>query len=165
VQAIKGKLILIALLFAVWLGLAHPVDLQELLAAVGVAVIVGLLPIGNAGVFAEIRMHPRALIAALAYGAVFVAELIKANLDVARRVLSPGLPIRPGIVRVHCSLESGVGRLLLANSITLTPGTITVETKGSDFYIHWIDVQAADAEEASRRIVRKFERHLEVFCG
>jgi multicomponent Na+:H+ antiporter subunit E len=145
--------------------LAYPLDLQEIGAAGIVTVVILLLPLGAAGVFGDFRLTPRGIAFALAYLFVFSAELIRANLDVAFRVLSPELPIRPGVVRVRTKLRSRLGRLLLANSITLTPGTITVETDGDLFYVHWINVSGEDVDEATRRIVEKFERYLEVFCG
>jgi multicomponent Na+:H+ antiporter subunit E len=86
-------------------------------------------------------------------------------LDVAKRVVSPNLPINPGIVKVKTKLTSRLGRMILANSITLTPGTLTVETDEDNFYIHWIDVTSEDIEEATRKIVRKFEKYLEVCFG
>ena len=58
---------------------------------------------------------------------VFVWECIKANLDVAYRVLSPKMPIKPGIVKVRSSLKTSFAKVILANSITMTPGTITVD--------------------------------------
>jgi multicomponent Na+:H+ antiporter subunit E len=90
------------------------------------------------------------------YFFVFVIELIRANIDVAGRVLQPSLPIKPGIVRI---------RLLLANSITLTPGTMTVETRGNEFFIHWMAVREDDPEGATRAIAARFERYSEVFLG
>jgi multicomponent Na+:H+ antiporter subunit E len=86
-------------------------------------------------------------------------------LDVASRVIQPSLPLRPGIVEVKTSLKSPIGRLMLANSITLTPGTLTVETHDDSFFIHWIDVTAQDVETASQELVHKFERYLEIIYG
>jgi multicomponent Na+:H+ antiporter subunit E len=68
-------------------------------------------------------------------------------------------------VKVKTSLHSKTGRLVLANSITLTPGTLTVETRDDYYYIHWIDVTTQDVEKASREIVSKFEKYLEVMFG
>ena len=90
---------------------------------------------------------------------------MKSNIDVARRVLSPSLPIKPGIVEVKTKLTSKFGRMLLANSITLTPGTLTVEVKDDSFFIHWIDVEDEEIENASKKIVEKFEKYLEVIYG
>ena len=58
---------------------------------------------------------------------IFPIELVKANVDVAIKALTPGLKIEPGIVKVPVSLKSEYGLAFLANSITLTPGTITLD--------------------------------------
>jgi multicomponent Na+:H+ antiporter subunit E len=63
-------------------------------------------------------------------------EIIKANWDVIKRVLAPSLPISPRIIQFDTYLESDVAKTVLANSITLTPGTVTVDIVGSRFYIH-----------------------------
>ncbi len=96
---------------------------------------------------------------------VFLFELIKSNLDVARRVITPSLPINPGIVEVKTKLKSKMGRMILANSITLTPGTLTIDIKEDTLYIHWIDVETQDVNEATKKIVRKFEKYLEKIYG
>ncbi len=149
----------------VWSALAYPLNLQELGAAGIVTLLVMLLPLGAAEVLGDFRISPRSVLFAIAYAFVFFGELIRANLDVAFRVLAPQLPIRPGIVRVRTRLKSRLGRLILANSITLTPGTITVESRGEILYIHWINVEGDDIEATTQRIVEKFERYLEVICG
>lgn len=162
---VRGRVLLALLLLVVWFALAYPLNLQELGAAGIVTLLVLLLPLGAAEVLGEFRMAPKPVLYAIAYTFVFFGELIRANLDVAFRVLSPQLPIRPGIVRVRTSLKSRLGRLILANSITLTPGTITVETRGEILYVHWINVEGDDIEVTTQRIVEKFERYLEVICG
>jgi multicomponent Na+:H+ antiporter subunit E len=63
-------------------------------------------------------------------------EIIKANWDVLKRVFAPSFPISPRIVEFESYLESDIARTILANSITLTPGTVTIEIEGSRFYIH-----------------------------
>ena len=93
---------------------------------------------------------------------IFMGELWKANWDVAKRALSPKLPVNPGIVKVPVNLKSEYGESMLANSITLTPGTITmdiVEEKGQDYYyIHWIDVASQDGAEAGEAIKGTLEK-------
>jgi multicomponent Na+:H+ antiporter subunit E len=61
------------------------------------------------------------------YIPVFLYECIKANIDVAYRVMHPALPINPGIVKVKTNLKTDTGLTFLANSITLTPGTMSVD--------------------------------------
>ena len=95
---------------------------------------------------------------------VFMAELFKANVDMARRSLGRKININPGIVKVPVKLESEYGRSMLANSITLTPGTITMDTveeKGRlYYYIHWIDVASTDPEEAGEAIKGTLEKWI-----
>ena len=97
---------------------------------------------------------------------IFGWELIKANVDVAKRALKPGpLNIHPGIVKVPVDLTSEYGISMLANSITLTPGTITMDIaedrKGRKwFYIHWIDVAEQDPEKAGDAIKGTMEKWI-----
>ena len=96
------------------------------------------------------------------YLPVFVWECFKANLDVAYRVLHPRLPINPGIVKVKTELKSDTALTFLANSITLTPGTMSVDIDSANgiLYVHWINVKATDVEQATNIIVKRFERIL-----
>ncbi|MBM7558442.1 Na+/H+ antiporter subunit E [Marinitoga litoralis] len=103
---------------------------------------------------------PKLFIFVFAYVPVFIAEMIKANIDVAARVLNPSLPLNPGIVKVPTNLKSNVGKLTLANSITLTPGTLSLEADDENIYIHWIDVKGETPEEYQKHVSGKFEKLL-----
>lgn len=74
----------------------------------------------------------------------FLLAMAKANLDVAYRVITGR--INPGIVKFNPGLKTDAGRTMLANSITLTPGTLTLEVdeESGDFYVHWINVRNVD---------------------
>ena len=96
------------------------------------------------------------------YIPIFFWEVLKANLDVAYRVLHPKMPIKPGIVLIKTGLKSDTAKLTLANSITLTPGTLTMDVRGDNLLIHWINVKSTDTEEATNMIGRRFERFLKV---
>ena len=95
---------------------------------------------------------------------IFVWELTKANIDMAKRALSPKLNINPGIVKIPVELKSEYAQAMLANSITLTPGTITmdmVEEKGKlYYYIHWIDVAETEAAKAGDAIKGTLEKWI-----
>ncbi len=98
---------------------------------------------------AEIRkaVNPVRLISWLVYiFGPFALGLVKANFDVASRVITG--KINPGIVKVKTGLKSDFAVTMLANSITLTPGTLTVDLddNSNDLYIHWIDVKNSDPE-------------------
>jgi len=90
----------------------------------------------------------------------FIWYCFLANLDVAYRVLNVNMPIRPGIVKVKTRLKSEMGKTFLANAITLTPGTLTVDIIGDTLYIHWIYVSTDDPENQTKRIVDRFENYL-----
>jgi multicomponent Na+:H+ antiporter subunit E len=96
----------------------------------------------------------------MVYLFIFIWECIKANIDVAYRVLHPAMPIRPGIVKVKMTLKSDLARTLLANSITMTPGTITVDIIDDYLYIHWIYVRSEDTEVYTRIITGAFEKYI-----
>ena len=96
--------------------------------------------------------------------AIFPWELIKANCDMAKRALSPKLKINPGIIKVPVDVPTEYGKTMLANSITLTPGTITVDIDEHEgqtwYYIHWIDVVETDRAAAGEIIKGRMEKWL-----
>jgi multicomponent Na+:H+ antiporter subunit E len=96
----------------------------------------------------------------IVYLFVFIWECLKANLDVAYRVLHPAMPIRPGIVRVKTTLKSDLAKMLLANSITMTPGTISVDIIDDNLYIHWIYISSEDPEVYTGIITGAFEKYI-----
>ena len=161
-----GTLFLLA--WALWLLLvwpAHPVTGAFLWgdAAVGavVAVIVALLMRDLPAERIGRCLNPVRWFWAVIYLVVFAFYVAAANLDVAYRVLHPAMPIRPGIVKVRSTLQGATARTALANSITLTPGTLTVDlTPDGTYYVHWIDVSTRNEEEARCRIVGRFEWFL-----
>jgi len=82
-------------------------------------------------------------------------QIVKANIDVARRILSPRLPVAPRLIRVRTQQRSAVGRALFANSITLTPGTVSVDVDGDTIVVHALTAEAASdvlAGEMNRRV-------------
>jgi len=74
-------------------------------------------------------------------------EILKSNVQVARIILSPGLPIKPSIVHFRASQKTDLGRFIYANSITLTPGTITTGIDDTDFEVHALTSDAVDGSE------------------
>lgn len=109
-------------------------------------------------------LSPKRLFYMLKYVLIFIVELIKSNLDVAARVINPALPINPEIVAFKTKLQSEMARLVLANTITLTPGTLTVDVIEDTFYIHWLNSLSSDPEKAAQEIAGKFEPTLkEIF--
>ncbi len=158
-------LVLFVTLVLFW-ALLNPSMAPDVLLIGVVAAFVITLLFGDAlATFSGLRKTPQAVVTALVYLPYFLKELVKANLRLARIVLSPDLPLNPGIVKVRTRLKSPMGRLLLANSITLTPGTLTVELDGEWLYVHCVNLRSADTEAATADIVAGFERFLEIMYG
>jgi len=161
------KRILFVLALIVWVLLVWPftpsgIDYQSMLAGIIVSFFVAI-------VFGELFTEsPHKFLAlkryfwAICYIPMFLWACLLANLDVAYRVLHPRLPILPGIVKVKTKLRNKSAITALANSITLTPGTMTVAVDEDGYlYIHWINVKTKDIQKASEIIVRRFETVLE----
>ena len=161
----RSTLTLTGTLFIFWLLLSGSLAPDAILVGLGVSLAIALLLREGLSFFTEFRFTPAAIVAGFGYYGFFFKELVRSNLRLARIVLSPALPIEPAIVRVRTRLRSRMGRLMLANSITLTPGTLTVEMEGEWLYVHWVQVETIDTEEATLRIVAGFERYLEVMYG
>jgi len=82
-------------------------------------------------------------------------EIIKSNIDVTRRILSPGLPISPTVFTVRAGQKTELGRVTYANSITLVPGTVTMDVDGDVFTVHALTREAAadlKCGEMNRRV-------------
>ena len=85
----------------------------------------------------------------LAYLFVLIWEIIKANVVMARYILLPGMRAKPALVRFHSGLTSPTARVILADSITMTPGTITVELEEGDYCVHCYDKSMGEGLESS----------------
>lgn len=158
----KSRIILFIFGFATWLCLTWPINFQNAIVGAAVAAFVAFLT-GDMFVRRPSHFkHPRRYLWFFYYVPLFLWECLKSNIDVALRVLSPRVRINPGIVKVKTTLKSDTGLTFLANSITLTPGTLCVDidAEGGFLYIHWIDVKSKDINEASQLIVSKFENVL-----
>ena len=159
------RLVLFVLSFVFWIMLIWPVTTSDgrLLTgdiAVGavVAVVVALVMHNIIRVKFIRLLNPRSWFWAFVYLFVLSYYVIKGGVDVSYRVLHPRMPIKPGIVKIRSVLETDTGRAALANCITLTPGTLTIDvTDDGVFYIHWLYVLSLEEEEAAKQVLRRFE--------
>ncbi len=160
------RLIYFVLAFIVWVLLTWPfadgkIDFQVVIAGLIASAVVAVL-------FHEILpkehlvfISPVRVFWFLVYVPVFFYYVMNANLDVVYRALHPKMPIKPGIVKIKTILKTESGITALANSITLTPGTLTVDLTDDGFlYVHWINVKSDDIEQATKFIAQRFEWFL-----
>ena len=155
-------MIIFLVTFLIWLALTAGGGWQEIVAGLVMALAASLI----AGRFrrlaapkADFKHWPRRIVFSLLFFFKFVWEMIKANVNVAAIVLHPKRPIKPGIIKIRTGLKTDAALTVLANSITLTPGTFTVDinpAKG-ELYIHCLIVKSKDIEQNTRDIGLKFE--------
>ena len=162
---VKNFMFSFVIIFTIWLFLNNSLEYQVLIIGLVVATTISFLFGRDNNLFSEIKLTPKSLVSIFIYFLIFLRELIKSNIQVAIIVVKPTISISPGIVKVRTKLKSRMGRMLLANSITLTPGTLTVDIKDEYLYIHWINVTDKDIDKATKEIVHVFERYLEVIYG
>lgn len=162
---VGGFTVLFVTLFFFWVLLNGSLATDVLIIGAVVSFLIAFFFRDKLAWFSELSLTPKALLTTVAYILYYLKELVSSNLNVAAIVISPDLPVKPGIVKVRTKLKTAMGRMLLANSITLTPGTLTVDMDGEWLYIHWVSVDSPDIETATANIVGGFERYLEVMYG
>jgi len=146
----------------VWLLLTWSLEPQFVIAGILASLLISvifheILPKEHIVFYSPVRIFW-----VLVYLPVFFYYVLVANLDVVYRALHPAMPIKPGIVKIRTNLKTDSGITALANSITLTPGTLTVDVTDDGFlYVHWIYVKSQDVEEATQKIAQRFEYFLE----
>jgi multicomponent Na+:H+ antiporter subunit E len=98
----------------------------------------------------------------LAYIGLLIREIIKANLAIIPKILTVEEEMEPCLVKFKTTLKSDFTKMLLANSITLTPGTITVSLKGDEYTIHCLDTSLANELENSifEDVLRKLDEEV-----
>lgn len=148
-----GKFIL---LFVVWIGLSNSLHYQELIVGGLISFIVSFYftKDGDFDLFKEIKKYVK-------FTPLFIKDLILANIEVAKIVLNPKLPINPAIIKLETNLKNDFNKLLLANAITLTPGTITLEVDKNDIYIHILNLKTKDKKVLQEEIINRYEIILE----
>ncbi len=150
--------------FTLWLLLTGTLAGDELVLGASIAALVTLLFSSRLAIFTGFRFSWKAPLYILSYLGNFFVALVRANLDLARRVLSPSLPINPALVEIRTGLTSPLGKLLLANTITLTPGTLTIDVVDDRLLVHWVYCPpGTDVQQATEKIAASFEQHLARF--
>ncbi len=151
------------ILWATWIVLTLSLDVQELVVGAICAALVSALSYGllfRGGI--KEKFGAKRIAYVLAYFPSYLLAEIKSHWDVIKRIINPRMPINPGIVKIKTGLKSDMGLTGLANAITMTPGTLSVEVVEEEpcLYIHWIDVATTDPEKAGEAIGGGFEKYL-----
>ncbi len=147
---------LLAVLFGVWLLWSGHWD--PFLISIGLVSTILVVGIAHRMNVIDDEGVPLGLpLRALAYLPWLLLQIVKANISVSRRVLSPTLPIQPQVITVRGHQRGDLGRVLYANSITLTPGTVAIEMELDEITVHALSDAAAEllqTGEMDRRACR-----------
>lgn len=144
-------------LYALWLLLSG--HYEPWLLGLGAVSAVGVVLFGLRMDVVDHESYPLhlRLLRLVAYWGWLVKEIVKSNLAVTRVVLDPALPVSPTLIRLHPSQQSDLGRVIYANSITLTPGTVAMEVAEDAIEVHALTLEIAEdlaAGEMNRRVSR-----------
>ena len=146
-------------LFATWMLLSGEFSLRHgLVLGLGIASVILVVLIAVRMDVVDHEGHPIHLtFRFFGYWFWLLLEIVKASLDVTKRIWSPSLPISPTMYILKASQPGELGQVIYANSITLTPGTVTVRLDGGDILVHAIAREVGDdlaSGEMDRRVTR-----------
>lgn len=161
----QGMLSLWLVLFVVWMVANSTLAVEVAILGAVITLALAYVFTSSSDAWRRIRWTPAGFYHFLAYSGTFLVELVKANIAMMRVVYAPRIDIHPGIVKIRTKLKSPIGRLALANTIALTPGSLVLDIKGETLYIHWLDVQTTDLDKATEALAGPFETHLEKVFG
>lgn len=156
---VRHRVSLFVTLVALWLLLSG--HYTPHLLALGLASCLLVTLIAQRMTAADAETHPLHLLPGLfGYWLWLIAEIARANVDVVRCIVTPSLPISPTVVKLASQQESALAEVIYANSITLTPGTISLVLEPGSIEVHALTAQgAADLEQgAMGRRVRRLEQ-------
>jgi len=160
-----GLIVLAALLAVVWIFLNSTIAIELVLTGILISSGLAYAFTRETGVWQDVAMSPARLYHFIIYTGRFLVELTRANVNMLRYVYAPHIKINPGIVKINTRLKTPVGRLALANSIALTPGSLVIDIDGDSLFVHCLDLQTIDTDQATRLIAGPFEEQLEKTFG
>jgi len=156
----RKTIVFTILLWVFWIILTASLNLSSLLIGLVSAFLVTLI--------CQALLHPHLERVNMSIGTAFrhlfyipflFKEIVKANIDVAERVIDPKLPIDPTVIKFKFPLEEDLPRIALANSITLTPGTLTIDVEDHEFTIHCLaeeHVRGIFEESLQKNVIRLY---------
>ena len=149
--------------FALWVVFNGRVTLEIFIAGALIALMLDLfikkvlrLNLTFSALLKFLKISPDILF----YAVVLLVEILKANFAIIKLVLAPDIEVEPCLVKFNTPLKTEAARTALANSITLTPGTITVSLEGNELVVHALNREIAEGLQGSifERLLARIER-------
>ena len=140
---VKHTIILAALLFSLWLGLSG--QLNILMLSLGLASTLFIVYIAHRMDVIDHEKYPAQMTVLLLHFWLFLfREIIIANIDVLKRIFKPGKNISPQLFELPLTQKTDISRVIYANAITMTPGTVSVNVNKETITVHSLSVEAAN---------------------
>ncbi len=141
------------LIFIVWIGLTNSLDIQELIVGILVSFMIVYFftksTVEDTSIFEDIVKYVKFI-------PLFLKNLVLSNIEIAKIVLNPKLPINPSIIKLDFDEVNDTDKLLISNAITLTPGTITLDVTPTHIYIHQLVEKTKDKEILKKEILTDY---------
>jgi len=152
------KLVVSLVVFIFYILIAGGISTYDIVTGLLVSIVTGWATASYLVKNPEKLRQPGRLLILLLYFLKYITIIeFKAHMDVVKRIFN--MDIKPGIVKIPVTASSSYARLLVANSITNTPGTVVVDEKDGFFYVNWIYVSATDPWTARSSISQEFEKY------
>jgi multicomponent Na+:H+ antiporter subunit E len=146
----NGAILLLALLTIFWMVIASSINLVELIIGFLASTLIVLYSYDM--IFTSddaTSFTPKTIVALVVLFYILVKEIIFANFEVAKIVLSPKMPINPGFKKIRQPLKKDLNQALFGNAITLTPGTLTIDMNDEEIIVHGLRLDNIDKIEGS----------------
>src|SRR3974390_134707 len=129
-----GGFVLWILLTFIWFAANSSLAPESLVTGALISAVLAYLLIRNSNAWRDVRFSPSRLFHFVRLTGVFTVQLVRANINMMRYVYAPRIDINPGVVEIKTRLKTPVGRLALANSIALTPGSLVIDIDEDTFF-------------------------------
>jgi multicomponent Na+:H+ antiporter subunit E len=137
------------LLFMLWLGLSG--QLNTLMLSLGLASTLFVVYISHRMDIIDSEVYPAHMTPLLiSFWAFLSREIVIANIDVLKRIFKPGKNISPQMIELPLTLKADLSRVIYANAITLTPGTVCVKINKETITVHTLSKEAAEDLRSGR---------------
>lgn len=150
-----------AVLFLFWIFLSGKFDAVHLflgfLSSLAIAILTSFESKPHRNSLKTLRRGPGIFIRGFLYSFWLLGRIILATVHVSRLVLSPKMPLAPRLIKHKSILKSDAAKVIFANSITLTPGTITVDISGNEFLVHELDHESSE-DIRTKRMEREIKK-------
>lgn len=140
----RRKVLLASFLFVFWIILTATLAAYELILGAICSALVATISFSVLAYTLDPRITPAVILRFPFFSLALAVEIIKANIDVALIIINPKLPIDPRIIEYRTYLPDDLPKVIFADSITLTPGTVTVELEEEKLFVHCLAAHHED---------------------